>query len=123
VNTFGARLKAARIKVGLTQDDLADRLGITKSAVSAYENNAATPGFDRLPAIRAELEISLDELICGDADAKRLAMQAQRIADGDSPVYAAPQESLTRDEQRMLRRFRALSQKRQRATIEMLADD
>ncbi|MBO4703073.1 MAG: helix-turn-helix transcriptional regulator [Lachnospiraceae bacterium] len=37
--TLGQRIKAQRIRIGMTQDDLADRLCIPKATISAYEND------------------------------------------------------------------------------------
>lgn len=121
MSTFGSRLKAARLDRGLRQEDLAEALGVTKSAISAYEGGSATPTFDRLPALRAALSTSLDELICGDQTLSRMARQYKDIADGRS-TYAAFTESVTRDELRLLRRYRALSDKRQRGLLVLLSD-
>ena len=37
--TLGQRIKAQRIRIGMTQDDLAEKLLIPKASVSAYEND------------------------------------------------------------------------------------
>ena len=38
-NTLGARIKAQRIRCGMTQEELAEVMCIPKSTISAYENN------------------------------------------------------------------------------------
>ncbi len=43
---IGEKLKAARILAGYTMTELADNLGITKQALSQYENNDIEPRFD-----------------------------------------------------------------------------
>ena len=48
-------LRAARAKSGLTQSELAARLGVSQSAVSFWESGAETPSIDRLVALAAEL--------------------------------------------------------------------
>lgn len=45
---LGAVLRAARIQQGLTQADVARRLGVTVQAVSRLENNAGRASFDRI---------------------------------------------------------------------------
>ena len=45
---FGNRLKTLRISNSLTQKDLASRLNITKSVISAYETGARLPSYDVL---------------------------------------------------------------------------
>lgn len=42
----GWRLKALRKKRGLSQKAVADRLGVDRAAISAYERNIATPRID-----------------------------------------------------------------------------
>lgn len=49
-------IKAARLKKGMTQDQLAFRLQVTKSAVSAWENDRETPETRRLAAINRVLK-------------------------------------------------------------------
>lgn len=118
MTTFGDRLRSARNALGLTQDELADRLDVTKSALSAWENNREKPTFDKLPKIRAKLKISLDELVCAvpanDSAKVRIAETAAPYAGG---------ETLTRDELRMLRRFRALTERQRKALITLLGDE
>jgi transcriptional regulator with XRE-family HTH domain len=41
--TFGERLKDLRTKKHLTQSQLADALGVSKQAISQYENGIRTP--------------------------------------------------------------------------------
>lgn len=38
-NTIGKRIRECRIKLGMTQEELAERLYIKKATVSAYEND------------------------------------------------------------------------------------
>ena len=45
---FGDKLKSLRKEAGMTQTDLAKRLGITKSVVSYYERQERTPSPDVL---------------------------------------------------------------------------
>ncbi len=62
---FSDRLREARVAAGMTQEQLGLELDITKSSVSAWENNRETPSFRMLPELRRLLGRSLDELICG----------------------------------------------------------
>jgi transcriptional regulator with XRE-family HTH domain len=50
----------------LTQADLADQLGIDKTAVSHWELNQARPDIDRLPGIAGALGVTVTELIRGE---------------------------------------------------------
>jgi transcriptional regulator with XRE-family HTH domain len=64
--SFAERLRVARLGLGLTQEQLAFELNVTKSTVSAWENGRDAPGFRLLPALKTVLGVSLDHLICGD---------------------------------------------------------
>jgi HTH-type transcriptional regulator/antitoxin HipB len=45
---LGAVLRAARLQKGLTQSDVAKKLGVTVQAVSKLENNAGRASFERI---------------------------------------------------------------------------
>ena len=54
-NIFSQRLKSARIKSGLSQQELAGRLSVTKQAVSKYETGKMLPGSTLLIQMAAVL--------------------------------------------------------------------
>lgn len=60
---FGIRLAKLREKKRLSQSQLAERLGITKSMVSAYENSARKPSYAVLLRIAGMFNVSLDYLL------------------------------------------------------------
>jgi len=60
---FGNKLKDLRIKKSLTQLQLADRLGITKSVISAYETSTRYPSYDILIKISYIFGVSTDYLL------------------------------------------------------------
>ena len=62
---IGNKIKQLRMKMGLTQEQLATRLGISAQSVSKWENNSAVPDLDRLIKMSRLFEISLDELVFG----------------------------------------------------------
>lgn len=59
---FGARINALRKQKGLTQEALAQKLGITNQAVSKWESDQCCPDIMQLPALADIFEISMDEL-------------------------------------------------------------
>jgi transcriptional regulator with XRE-family HTH domain len=65
VSTFGTRLKKARNNKRLTQNEVADQLGIDFTTVSKYENNKSQPDNDTLRELAAMYEVSLDWLLTG----------------------------------------------------------
>ena len=46
--TFGQRLSRIRKEKGFTQNEIADKVGVTSQAVSKWENDLASPDIDIL---------------------------------------------------------------------------
>ena len=55
--SFATRLRQAREQSGLTQQDLAEKLGVTKSAIGNYENGFSSPKWDVLLKIFDILQV------------------------------------------------------------------
>lgn len=60
---FGRKLKTLRLQNDLTQAQLASKLGLTKSVVSAYETNLRLPSYDVLIHIAKIFSVSTDFLL------------------------------------------------------------
>ena len=60
--TFGASLKRLRMERGLSQEELARRLGTSKQAISRYENGARVPKISTVSALAAALDAPLTAL-------------------------------------------------------------
>lgn len=61
--TLGKRIVQNRKRMGLTQDQLAERLGVTAQAVSKWENDQSCPDITTLPKLAAIFGITTDELL------------------------------------------------------------
>lgn len=61
--TIGENIRNFRKKNDLTQEALADRLGVTYQSISRWENGTTYPDLELLPAIAETLSITLDELL------------------------------------------------------------
>ena len=59
---LGNQIKALRQQRGVTQETLAAALGVTAQAVSKWENQAAAPDIQLLPALSAYFGVTIDEL-------------------------------------------------------------
>ena len=57
------RLVTLRKKNGLSQEELADRIGISRQAVSKWERAESSPDTDNLIALARLYNVSLDELL------------------------------------------------------------
>ena len=60
---FGTRLKELRKQNGLTQQQLAERVGVTKSVISFYELKERTPSPDVLTKLSYIFHVSTDYLL------------------------------------------------------------
>lgn len=60
---FGNRLKTLRLQNNMTQATLAQKLGLTKSVISAYETGLRMPSYDVLIAISRIFKVSTDFLL------------------------------------------------------------
>ncbi len=60
---FGVRLKELREAKHLSQADVADRLGVTRSTVSGYECNTITPSAEQLVKLAVLYNTSLDYMM------------------------------------------------------------
>lgn len=60
---FGARLAAARKHRGLTQRELADRIGITREMIGYYERRAANPSVGFIERAAEALDVPVTELV------------------------------------------------------------
>jgi len=61
-----SNLKYLRLQKGLSQEQLADNLGITRSRLGAYEENRNEPSIDLLITISDYFHVAVDALVRGD---------------------------------------------------------
>ena len=63
---FNEKLQALRKQKGLTQEELADALYVSRTAVSKWESGRGYPSIDTLKDISVFFNITIDELLSGD---------------------------------------------------------
>lgn len=66
---LSARLKEYRKLAGMTQKELAEKLGKAQTVVSSWEIGTGCPNANELPAIAKALDASISD-ICGQTDTK-----------------------------------------------------
>ncbi len=59
---IGNQIKAFRIRRGITQEAMAQHLGVTPQAISKWERGVATPDIALLPQLSAYFGVTIDEL-------------------------------------------------------------
>lgn len=73
------RIQALRKQQGLSQEELADRLGISRQAVSKWESGQSTPDLERIVALSQLLGVSTDHLLLGSEPTRKEAIRPQVI--------------------------------------------
>ncbi|MDR3084750.1 MAG: ADP-ribosylglycohydrolase family protein [Christensenellaceae bacterium] len=82
---IGSKIAAARAKAGLTQEALAEYLGVSRQAVQKWESGASIPELERLVLICRRFDMKLDEI----ADTGSYGRTAEERRGKDLPNYAA----------------------------------
>ena len=78
MDTIGTRIGRWRRKAGLTQEDLAVKLGVTPQAVSKWENDISCPDISLLPELVKILGVTFDELLTGKKEDVIMVPESQR---------------------------------------------
>lgn len=96
--TFGEKVKAERTKLGLNQDELAEKIGVTRRVICSYENDKSRPrGMDRYRKLAEALNLNLnyllseDEVFIANAEDKyghRGAKQAKELMEEVTGLFA-----------------------------------
>ena len=63
---IGNRLKNARKKIGMTQEQVAEKIGVSRQTISNWENNKSYPDIVSVISLSDLYSVSLDELLKED---------------------------------------------------------
>lgn len=88
MKTFSEKLLELRRKEGLSQEQLADRLGVTRQSVSKWESGAAAPELNKLVALSDLFSVSVDYLV------KDRLEEPELLAEVPSPSTARLEEQV-----------------------------
>lgn len=69
--TFAEKLKSIRKQAGMSQEQLAEKLGVSRQAVTKWETDAGIPDIENIMAISALFDISIDELLSNEKRTKK----------------------------------------------------
>ena len=67
---LGEKLYELRKEKNLSQEDVADRLNVTRQTISKWETNQSTPDFDKIIPLCELFEITSEELLIGNKTVK-----------------------------------------------------
>ena len=77
-NTIGTRIAALRKSRGMTQEELAEKLGVSGQAVSKWENDISYPDILMLPKLAEIFGVTTDELLAGKPEAPAMIVPAEK---------------------------------------------
>ena len=72
-DNFNENLKEARLKSGLSQKDVAEKIGVAKSTYSLYESGSREPNVNTIKKIADFLKVSADSLLVLEDEPTTLA--------------------------------------------------
>lgn len=72
---LGLHLKRLREAKGLSQDDLAQKIFVSRQTISNWETNKTYPDIESLMLLSALFDISIDDLIKGDLDTMKKTIE------------------------------------------------
>ena len=87
--SFSENLKIARKARGLSQEELAEDLEVSRQAISKWEQGESYPEVEKLLQLCAALDVSMDELFSGELGAKRHRAEAAQGISIRAPISGA----------------------------------
>ncbi len=100
-------LKKLRTKTGLSQQKLANQLGLTQQSIHSYESGAYEPDIATLKQLAAYFDTSVDYII-GNTEIRRKIEKADKY-------------ELNTEEAEIIRKYRSLS-KKHRKSLQLILD-
>lgn len=99
---IGERIRALRLDAGMTQEELAQRIGLKKQNISRYENSRVEPNIRTAKRIAEALGVSLEEMAVG-------------VTVSETPISSELEQFssaaiLTEDEQELLAKYQQLTE-------------
>ena len=91
------RLVGLRKKAGLSQEELADKLGLSRQAVSKWERAEASPDTDNLICLAKLYGVSLDDLLNTDADIDEIARNVREKNEEEKTETEQPKQEEKQD--------------------------
>lgn len=93
---FGIKLRKLRTNAGLTQKQLAEQIGVTKSVISFYELQERTPSPEVLIKLAAVFHVSTDFLLGIE---REQSLDVSGLTDNDIKVISLMVETLRKKNQ------------------------
>lgn len=84
--TLGERLLGYRTNLKMSQDDLAEKVGVTRQTVSKWETDQSMPDFNKILPLCEVFGITTDELIKGENVVKEIEIKEGKLEESNSYI-------------------------------------
>lgn len=112
---FGERLKELREKHGMSQQQLADELSISRSTIGNYELGSREPSFEVLEEFADLFNVDMNYLIGKSSIERKVPLSSE----SENSSLFTGKEPMTDREERMLSNFRLLSNEMQDKLLDL----
>ena len=79
---FGDKLKQYRLKEGLSQEQLAEKIGVSRQAITKWETKRGLPDVENMIILAELFKLTLDELVLEEVkkqEEKRLLFESEKL--------------------------------------------
>ena len=76
---FGQQIKRVRNDHGLTQEEMANKLNVSRQTISSWENNRNLPDLELVVQIAEKFNLSVDELLTGENLKDKLVKDGKEV--------------------------------------------
>ncbi len=77
---LGSQIKKYRSELSMSQDELAEKLFVSRQSVSNWENDKTYPDIKSLLLLSEVFQVSLDQLVKGDLEIMKKEISTQELA-------------------------------------------
>ena len=97
----GAFLKELRREKGITQEQLAEELGVSGRSISRWETGNNMPDISLLVEIAEYFDVSIPEIIKGERKSEEMKEETKEVAESMSDYAKAEKEQLVKSIRKM----------------------
>lgn len=99
------RLKDLRLKMGVSQQALADKLNVSQQTICKYENNTNEPNIDMLEAMADIFDVSVDYLIGYSSYAHKVEEVSETALNEDELTFLKKYRSINPSSRALVQQF------------------
>ena len=79
--TIGEKIYTLRTKSGMTQEQLAEKMGVSRQAISKWESDVSVPELNKLKGLANLFQITIDELMGQEKAEPIIVKEIEKVID------------------------------------------